>query len=193
MDRIARLDAIIKQFDLNTHPFYNDWRMGTLPEEKLSVYAAEYGRFVATIADGWETVDRSDYAAEEREHEEMWKIFRGGLPHTEYIAAPQTDVLVGSAQKFFSVRPEALGALYSFEAQQPVTSQTKLEGLNEHYNLNTAQKEYFAVHAGDVREAEDIREMILKLSDEEFERAAGACTGRFAAMWAALDGVYYTA
>lgn len=193
MDRIARLDAIVKQFDLNTHRFYTDWRNGTLPTEKLSDYAAEYGRFVSTIASGWETVGRHDYAKEEREHEVMWSAFQSGLPAGNFVAKAQTNVLVDSAQKLFAVLPEALGALYSFEAQQPITSQTKLDGLNKHYSLTESQKEYFAVHAGDVREVEDIREMMLELSDSEFERAAGACTVLCASMWAALDGIYYAA
>ena len=29
--RIEELDVIVRQFDLNEHPFYTEWRAGTLP------------------------------------------------------------------------------------------------------------------------------------------------------------------
>ena len=34
--RIDELDEIVGQFDLNEHPFYQSWRAGTLPIERLS-------------------------------------------------------------------------------------------------------------------------------------------------------------
>ena len=40
--RIDELDAIVRQFDLNEHPFYVEWRAGTLPIERLADYADEW-------------------------------------------------------------------------------------------------------------------------------------------------------
>ena len=79
MNRTEQLDAIISEFDLNTHPFYQDWRMGKLPVEKLRDYSVEYGRFVGTIAQGWDTLGETHYAEEERDHEKMWSNFQLGI------------------------------------------------------------------------------------------------------------------
>lgn len=192
MDRISEIDALINQFNLNLHPFYQDWRMGTLPKEALVAYSTEYGQFIATIADGWETVGQPGYAQEEREHEVMWQTFRRELGATGTPSVPHVEVLVKAAKNLFAAGvPEALGALYAFEAQQPNTSRSKLDGLNEHYNMSDTAKEYFVVHADDIHEAEDIRKDLLKLSDADFARAKNACAIVCSSMLGALDGIYY--
>ncbi len=192
MDRISQLDAIIEQFDLNKHPFYQDWRMGTLPTEKLKSYAAEYQSFIGTIADGWDTVGETKYAEEERFHELLWTKFKAELGATGTATLKSTDTLVTASKNLFSSPVEALGALYAFEAQQPNTSKSKLDGLVEHYPTITDNgREYFRVHADDFAEAELIREKIKELSDDRFERTKNACAIVCSAMWGALDGIYY--
>ena len=47
--RIQELDAIVRQFDLNQHPFYQDWRAGTLPVQRLAEYADEWAPFIAVL------------------------------------------------------------------------------------------------------------------------------------------------
>lgn len=190
MDRIAELDAIIAQYDLNLHPFYQDWRMGTLPVTKLADYSGEYGQFVATIAEGWETLGELHYAEEEREHEVLWGSFKQELATTELSNYPETAALVAAAKANFAINAEAVGALYAFEAQQPHTSRSKLDGLNEHYQFTDDAKKYFVVHADDVAEAALLREYALRQSDEEFARTKVACETLAKAMWKALDGIY---
>lgn len=192
MDRIAQLDAIIAQFDLNAHPFYQDWRMGTLPVQKLQVYAAEYGRFVDTIDEGWTTVGEGYYANEEKAHEVLWADFQAEVGSKPRAMQPATDTLVTASRNLFCDQASAFGALYAFEAQQPLTSQSKLDGLTEHYGMSDKGKEYFRVHAGDIAEAELLRKRIAALSDEEFAQTRTACAVVCAAMWGALDGVYYS-
>jgi pyrroloquinoline-quinone synthase len=192
MDRITQLDAIVKQFDLNTHPFYTDWRMGTLPTSKLQHYAVDYGRFVGTIAEGWETLGEKAYAAEERVHEGLWADFRADIGAEETRASGAADTLVVAAINAFGKKATAIGALYAFEAQQPITAQTKLEGLNEHYSVSDKGKEYFAVHAEDFNEVEDLKRHIANMSDEEFAQTKTACAVVCSAMWGALDGIYWT-
>ncbi|MBV6457412.1 MAG: hypothetical protein HONBIEJF_00520 [Fimbriimonadaceae bacterium] len=191
MSRIAELDAIVSQYNLNAHPFYQDWRMGTLPVEKLADYAGEYGKFVGTIAEGWETIGMTHYAAEERLHETMWADFQQEIEAGPAANRPQTRTLVDSAHHLFSTPAEACGALFAFEAQQPNTSQSKLDGLNEHYQLSEVGKEYFRVHAGDFNEVEDLKKVILGMSDAEFARCKSACATICVAMYGALDGIYY--
>lgn len=191
MDRIAQLDAIIAQFDLNTHPFYQDWRMGTLPVEKLRDYAGEYARFVDTIDEGWDCIGETQYANEERVHEELWAQFQIALGQPAESKRPGTQTLVTAARNAFKSAPEAVGGLYAFEAQQPNTSKSKLDGLREHYSVGEKGEEYFLVHASDFAEAEALRGYVAKMSDAEFARAKTTCAVVCAAMFGALDGVYY--
>jgi pyrroloquinoline-quinone synthase len=189
--RVQELDAIVDQFDLNRHPFYQDWRMGTLPIEKLRDYAGEYGRFVGTIAKGWETLGQTHYAEEEREHEALWGDFKQSIASDELSKRETTDTLVTAAKNAFANPATALGALYAFEAQQPHTSQVKLEGLREHYQVDEKGQEYFRVHANDLAERDLLREKAAQMSEAEFAQTKIACALLGAAMWTALDGVYY--
>ncbi len=191
MTRIEELDEIVARYDLNQHPFYVDWRCGTLPRVKLVDYSGEYGMFVSTIAAGWDTIGEPVYANEEREHEVFWDDFRGALGFQSLSLRPETDTLVTAARNLFASKADAVGALYAFEVQQPVTAQTKLEGLNEHYELDDAGKRYFVVHAGDFDEVDDLKRHIAAMSEEEFARTKTACGILSAAMWGALDGIYY--
>lgn len=190
--RVRELDAIVDQFDLNRHPFYQDWRMGTLPVEKLRDYAGEYARFVGTIADGWETLGQTHYAQEERDHERLWAGFQLAIGAERLSKRPQTDTLVTAAKNAFAQPATAVGALYAFEAQQPHTSQVKLEGLEEHYQVSEAGREYFKVHANDVAERDLLRAKAVEMTDSEFAQTKIACALIGSAMWSALDGVYYS-
>lgn len=192
MNRVQELQEVIARHELNTHPFYQEWRAGTLPKEKLTDYSGEYGRFVALIAKGWDTIGEGAYADEEREHELFWNDFKDELGCGFLSNNPQTEVLVASASNLFATKAEAVGALYAFEAQQPNTSRSKLDGLNEHYAMSDKAKHYFVVHADDVHEVQDLEEKyIANMTDAEFSRCKTACSIVSAAMWSALDGVYY--
>src|ERR1043166_2179528 len=129
MTRVEQLDAIVKQFELNGHPFYQEWKMGTLPAWMLAIYADQYSHFVGTIADGWETLGEDFYADEEREHEGLWSNFKTAVGARDSGISPSTDILVNASSNLFKTKPEAIGALYAFEAQQPYTSRAKLDGL----------------------------------------------------------------
>lgn len=191
MNRIQQIDAIVSQFDLNQHPFYQAWVMGTLPAGKLRDYAMEYARFVDTIDEGWDRIGETQYAEEERVHEKLWADFQKSIDAAIASSRPQTDTLVAAARNAFTLEPEAVGALYAFEAQQPYTSKSKLDGLEAHYSVSAEGKEYFRIHAEDFAEAESLRERMKTMSDEDFLRAKSACAVVCSAMWSALDGVYY--
>ena len=171
-NRIDELDAIVRQFDLNEHPFYVEWRAGTLPIERLA-----------------------EYAAEEREHDELWSRFRAALGASGEMTRPQSKTLLAVGEHAFASVPESLGALYSFEVQQPATASSKLAGLREHYagTVDPVAQQYFVEHAVETDEPAMLAQMIDELSDGDFARAKTACAVFSAAAWGALDGVYYTA
>lgn len=192
--RIEELDAIVRQFDLNEHPFYVDWRAGTLPVERLAEYADEWAPFIAVVDKGWDRIGYPEYAAEEREHDALWGHFRAALHARQPMERPQSRTLLAVGEHAFESIPETLGALYSFEVQQPKTASSKLAGLREHYagTVDEAAQEYFVEHAVETDEPAMLAELIEGLSDGDFARAKTACAVFSAAAWGALDGVYYT-
>ena len=192
--RIDELDEIVRQFDLNQHPFYQEWRAGTLPVERLAEYSAEWAPFIGVIDRGWDRIGYPDYAAEEREHDELWARFRAALGATGEMARPQSRTLLAVGEHAFASVPETLGALYSFEVQQPATASSKLAGLRSHYAGTVGEdgQRYFVEHAVETDEPAMLAAMIERLSDGEFARAKTACAVFSAAAWGALDGVYYT-
>ena len=193
MTRTAELDALVTQFDLNTHPFYVDWRNGVLPVDAMREYAAEHAPFIAALADGWERIDEPAYAAEEREHDVLWSRFRAALGADGSARRSHSEALVAVAGHAFGTVPEAIGALYAIEAQQPVTASTKLAGLEAHYpEVPAPARRYFEVHAQETDEVAMLAGKLDRLSDREFARARTACAQMCVATWGALDGVYYT-
>lgn len=193
--RIEELDGIVGQFDLNQHPFYQAWRAGTLPIERLATYAAEWAPFIGMLDRGWERIGEPAYAQEEREHDELWSRFRAALGDEAAgeMRLPQSRTLVAVGENAFEAVPEALGALYSFEVQQPATAQSKLAGLREHYagTVDADAQEYFSEHAVETDEPAMLAARIDALSEDDFARAKTACAVFSAAAWGALDGVYY--
>jgi pyrroloquinoline-quinone synthase len=192
--RIDELDEIVGQFDLNQHPFYQEWRAGTLPVERLREYAAEWAPFIAAIDAGWDRIGYPAYAAEEREHDALWSRFRAALGASAGMRRPQSATLLAVGRNAFASVPESLGALYSFEVQQPATASSKLDGLREHYagTVDVDAQRYFVEHAVETDEPAMLAARIEELSDGEFARARTACATFSAAAWGALDGVYYT-
>jgi pyrroloquinoline-quinone synthase len=192
--RIDELDAIVRQFDLNAHPFYQAWRAGTLPIDRLATYADEWAPFIAVVDAGWDRIGEPDYAAEEREHDALWQDFRRELGASGPMTRPHSRALLAVGESAFEAVPETLGALYSFEVQQPATATSKLDGLREHYagTVGEPGQRYWAEHAVETDEPAMLATRIEALSDEEFARARTACALFSAAAWGALDGVYYT-
>jgi pyrroloquinoline-quinone synthase len=192
--RINELDAIVRQFDLNEHPFYVDWRAGTLPIERLAKYADEWAPFISVVDAGWDRLGYGDYAAEEREHDELWSRFRAALGASGEMSRPQSKTLLAVGENAFASVPESLGALYSFEVQQPVTASSKLAGLREHYagTVDADAQQYFVEHAVETDEPAMLASLIDGLSDGAFARVKTGCAIFSAAAWGALDGVYYT-
>ncbi len=192
--RIQELDEIVRRFDLNEHPFYQAWRAGTLPIARLAEYADEWAPFIGVIDAGWERIGFPEYAAEEREHDELWGRFRAALGASNEMRRPQSRTLLAVGEHAFASVPEALGALYSFEVQQPATASSKLEGLRTHYagTVGDDGQRYFVEHAVETDEPAMLASLIEGLSNGDYARAKTACAIFSAAAWGALDGVYYT-
>lgn len=191
MDIRTALEETIAPRRILDHPFYQSWNEGTLPVSALASYAAEYGAFIDKVAEGWEACDWPEHAEEERYHSELWEQFANALGTS--IAPPQipqVKALIEACDQLFADADTAWGALYAFEAQQPETAATKLNGLNLHYEVPGEAKTYFEVHADDLHEADAIVDHLEKVSDESKEKAVAACAEMSVALWDALTGVY---
>jgi pyrroloquinoline-quinone synthase len=194
-ERVRELRRLVEQFDLNKHPFYVAWREGTLPLEKLVGYAHEYEGFVKGVGDAWDSLGMPHYGEEERRHHQLWLDFieavSGSPKTTSGATLPGTQALENCAKAFFSQVPEAAGALYAFEYQQPTTSEIKLKGLREHYAVGSKGERYFEEHAGKWEEVRDLEDYIEGVPEGDFARVCAACALMSAALWCALDSVWY--
>ncbi len=185
-----RLNESISRWNLLDSAFYKAWSAGTLPVEGLRTYAREYGAFIERVADGWSAHGDEATAQVEREHVELWRAFAKALG-TDIGEASTSAVrtLIETTDKLFADRVASLGALYAFEAQQPHTATSKLDGLRAHYELPQSAETYFDVHKDDWDEPALLRERMDALPEEEREKAVAACDEMSRALRSALDGL----
>jgi pyrroloquinoline-quinone synthase len=189
-DLQSSLDQSIARWNLLDSAFYQAWSAGALSVGALRVYAREYGDFIQRVSAGWSAHGDEATAQVEREHVELWRAFANAL-ETDIGEAetPAVKALVETADRLFAGRAGSLGALYAFEAQQPHTSASKLEGLREHYDLPKTAEVYFEVHKDDWDEPAALLARMEALPAAERESAAAACTEMSQALREALDGL----
>jgi pyrroloquinoline-quinone synthase len=191
MDVRAELNAIVTEYDLLNHPFYQAWSAGKLPVEALATYAAEWGNFVAQVPKGWAAHGDQAIADEEVTHVALWDDFASALG-TKVAPAKVQEMrdLEGVCDKNFANDVSSIGALYAFEAQQPKTSTSKLQGLKDWYSVGEKGEEYFLVHCDDVHEMEILAQRAEKLSEADQARTVAACKETAEALWNALTGIH---
>jgi len=190
MQHHDRLSQSISRWNLLDSAFYRAWSAGSLPIEGLRVYAREYGAFIQRVANGWAAHGDHATAQVECEHVELWRAFAKALgTDIGEAATPAVKALLETTDKLFSDRAASLGALYAFEAQQPRTAASKLEGLRAHYNLPSNAEVYFDAHKDDWQEPATLRERMDALPADERETAAAACEEMSKALREALDGL----
>ncbi|MCB1218408.1 iron-containing redox enzyme family protein [bacterium] len=194
MNLKQQFDAIVAEWDLNKHPFYESWRAGTLPVDTLRRYAEEYGQLVRLMPSGWSTLGSPDLVAEEEEHSVMWDDFASCLDTRVLPAAmlAETEAMVSEVSGMFSRPASAIGALYAFEVQQPATATSKLDGLREHYPQLSAElyEEYFKVHAVNHHESEAVYALAQQLDEAGQAEAVAACERMCKTLWNALSGIH---
>ncbi len=185
-----RLEDILSKWNLLEHPFYQAWSMGTLPDAHLKLYSAEYASFIGMIAKGWEACGDMAIAKEEMEHYELWKDFSKSLGNEEIkTTVTEVDHLVESCERNYQEYNSALGALYAFERQQPKTAESKLKGLQTHYQHINADETYFEIHVDDEEEPAILLAQMNKLDDSGQETALKACEEVAEGLYNALTGI----
>ena len=189
MDLLARIDEARERWNLTKHPFYRRWECGELSREDLAYYAGQYRHAVVALA---ATAGKADaaHAEEEAEHVALWDDFASAMGSEPAEPSAETTACVSAW-----LAPEdplgALAVLYAVEAGQPEVSQTKLEGLAEHYGVDPddAAAAYFALHAElDHEHAQASREQ-LRTQAGDHDRLVALAEAALAGNWTLLDGV----
>jgi pyrroloquinoline-quinone synthase len=189
VELLARLDEARERWNLLNHPFYRRWNCGELKREDLAYYAGQYRHAVVALA---ETAGKADaeHAREEAEHVLLWDEFADAVGAAPAEPSAETAACVSAW-----LAPEdpigALAVLYAIEAGQPDVSQTKLDGLADHYGVNRHEPgaAYFALHIElDHEHAASSRALLEAHSGDE-DRLVELVQNALRGNWILLDGV----
>jgi pyrroloquinoline-quinone synthase len=189
VDLVARLDEARERWNLLKHPFYTRWSCGELTRDDLAYYAGQYRHAVVALA---ETAGKGGaaHAREEAEHVALWDAFAEAVGSTPAEPSAETAECVSTW-----LAPDdplgALAVLYAIEAGQPDVSQTKLDGLEEHYGIGSdeAGAEYFAVHAELDHEHAAQSRVLLEAHSGDDDRLVALAEAALRGNWVLLDGV----
>lgn len=223
MDVLSRLDEARGAINVLEHPFYQRWSAGELSASELALYAGEYRAAVVALAEASalaaakaapeHATGLRRHAEEEAAHVELWDQFahEARAQASSLATAAPADASVGAAIATLAETDtcakawtagerllEHLAVLYAIEASQPEISETKLEGLSEHYGYKPEGPavEYFTLHARLDREhARQARELIGDLlqdvedEDELVELMVARAQAALQGNWELLSGV----
>ena len=136
MSLIERIDAARERWNVLEHPFYTRWSCGELTRDELAHYAGEYRHAVVALADTATKTGHAEHAREEAEHVDALGRVRRRLRRRDGSRAelPRRPS-AWPPGPLRQNRREALAVMYAIEAGQPAVSQTKLDGLAEHYGV----------------------------------------------------------
>ncbi len=215
MDLIERIDALIQDRHLLSHPFYTRWREGTLPVEAIQEYTRQYyafesafPRLLSAIHSRTEdpVVRQSildnlwDEEHGEVNHAELWLRFAEGMgvERDEVRGAEANAGTRGLMETYWGLATDGspaagIAALYAYEAQVPEVAAEKINGLRERYGIDDARTlAFFTVHSTlDLEHSGAERDAIRRTTEtESSSEAALAATSRaLDAWWGFLDAV----
>ena len=211
---LEHIESRIAEQNLLLHPFYQAWTQGELPRPALRDYAQQYYHHVSAFptylsALHAHTEDQQvrrhilanliDEEAGNPNHPELWLRFAEstGLNRSEVSNAelwPETENLVGTFRRICREGSVAQGiaALYAYESQIPKVAESKIEGLQNFYGMNTPDAlDYFRVHIEADREHSRVERELLEsnLNTEDSEGVTQAVEAVLDSLWNLLSGV----
>ncbi len=192
--------AVLAEFDLLQHPFYQAWTRGELSKDDLRLYAGEYYHQVAAfpayltamhsrLPDGRLRRQILANAAEEElrgtPHSELWLQFAEavGADRGEVRASAPSAEMAEIVGAFRTLATEAspvkaLAAFWAYESQVPRIAKEKAAGLRDRYGLGEDACAYFDLHT-------TVDEYHSKVWEDEID----ACLEQGASAAQALEGV----
>ena len=213
-DILDRLNRHISARSLLSHPFYQDWKDGTLTLEDLRLYAAQYYHFEASFPRFLSAIHSRcpdpkvrqsilsnlwDEEHGEQNHRAQWLGFCDGLGMTresveQAPVQPKTRALLDTYSDVCSSRSfqEGIAAIYAYEAQVPQVAAEKLAGLRDRYGIDDeGTLAFFEVHSYLDKEHSSVEaEAISQHTGVDDEPAVeSALLAALDAWWGFLDGV----
>ena len=215
MDLIDRIDALIQDRHLLSHPFYTRWREGTLPVEAIREYTRQYYAFESAFPRLLSAIhSRTDNPVVrqsildnlwdeehgEVNHAELWLRFAEGMgvQRDEVRGAEAnagTRALMATYWGLATDGSPAAGmaALYAYEAQVPAVAAEKINGLRDRYGIDDARTlAFFTVHSTlDLEHSGAERDAIRRTTETESgsDAALAATSKALDAWWGFLDAV----
>jgi pyrroloquinoline-quinone synthase len=213
VDLVARIDELIQQRHLLTHPFYTKWQEGTLPREALQEYARQYyafessfPRFLSAIHSRTEDRDARQALLEnlwdeehgEANHAEQWLRFAEGIgvSREDVRSAGWNDASRALVETYRSVTTEApvaaaVAAVYAYEAQVPEVASAKIDGLKEHFDVDDPRTlAFFELHSTlDVEHSDAERKIVAELGPADEDAVVAAASKALDAWWDFLSAV----
>ena len=212
---LARLDALIKKYDLLSHPFYEAWARGELSREALRHYAKEYfphvlafPTYVSGVHNRIEDLKDRQVMLENlmeeehgpENHPELWLRFAEGIGVSRqdvsgHAPSAASSGFVRTFQNATRHRNPLVGlsALYSYESQIPHVAREKIMGLKKFFGVrDNATLQFFDVHlAADVEHSKAERKLIEKYAENgDHELALRETEKVLKAVWRILSSVY---
>ncbi|MDA0264129.1 MAG: CADD family putative folate metabolism protein [Chloroflexi bacterium] len=211
---LNRLQQLIDDKSLLTHPFYQAWQAGELSIEDLQIYASQYYFFEANFPRFLSAIHSKCGDREVRQsildnlwdeehgvsnHRAMWLDFCASLgldkDQVEFTEIqPKTQGLLdayfhASSQGSCS---EGLAAMYAYEAQVPQVALEKIRGLREFYGIDSPEAlQFFEVHSvlDEDHAAKEAEGIVSQTSPETEAQVEKALQSALDAWWGFLDGI----
>lgn len=193
-DFFDRADAICAEHNVLEHPFYERWSRGELTRPELAAYAGQYRHAVVALAQATARAGNHSHAQEEQDHIELWDQFVAAVGGD--AEAPASESTIACVQAWSEEGRDVaatLAVLYAIESSQPAISETKRNGLLEHYGAlpHSDATRYFDVHAdldGD-HAAGDRQQLSELLEPGDEQRLLAEIERALRGNWCLLDGL----
>ena len=175
--------------NLLEHSFYTRWLAGTLTDDELRDYAAQYAHVVRGLPAWLRSAGQAAHAEEEQTHIELWDAFSSALGAGSSEPNPATRALLERASRLSS-GPAGVAVAWAIESQSAPVSREKLAGLQAHYDVGAAGEAYFQVHAErDLEHTAELDAVIAELDESETVQAQAIAATVQDGLWDLLTSV----
>ena len=215
IDFVKKVDKKIQDMHLLNHSFYQSWNEGSLSNDTIREYAAQYfqhvsafPRYLSAIHSNCEDIKIRQILLENlvdeekgsENHPELWMRFAEGMGNNRNevknaVQMKETKELVDTFNKLSRSEQYHIGlaALYCYESMQPEISKTKKDGLQKLYGINDENTlKFFTVHMhADEWHREVIRNLLVELcnTDEKKKQILEAVDSALTALNNFLTGM----
>tara|TARA_Y100000748_G_scaffold304178_1_gene312297 strand:- start:3481 stop:4152 length:672 start_codon:yes stop_codon:yes gene_type:complete len=215
IDFVKKVDKKIQDMHLLNHSFYQSWNEGSLSNDTIREYAAQYfqhvsafPRYLSAIHSNCEDIKIRQILLENlvdeekgaENHPELWMRFAEGMGNDRdkvknAALMKETKELVDTFNKLSRSEQYHIGlaALYCYESMQPEISKTKKNGLQKLYGINDENTlKFFTVHMhADEWHREVIRNLLVELcnTDEKKKQILEAVDSALTALNNFLTGM----